>query len=166
MLVAFNKPYGLLCPFIDRSLAHRLTDPRHKQLKTYWVQVEGEPGDAQLDALRRGVELNDGLTRPVLAIPIDAPVLWPRNPPVRFRKTVPDRWLEIVISEGRNPSGASDDSGGRPADVAAGACGDRCTPHRCSCTGHMAGAGHIAARGLVWRRVGAARPPQSGVEWR
>ena len=139
MLIAFNKPYGVLCQFTDRStpprptlagfglppgvyaagrldhdseglllltddggLAHRLTDPRHKQPKTYWVQVEGEPQPAQLDALRRGVELNDGPTRPARVQRIDAPVLWPRDPPVRFRKTVPDAWLEITITEGRN----------------------------------------------------------------
>ncbi|GAB3746293.1 pseudouridine synthase [Lysobacter olei] len=139
MLIAINKPYGVLCQFTDRStpprptlagfglppdvyaagrldhdseglllltddggLAHRLTDPRHKQPKTYWVQVEGEPGDDQLDALRRGVALNDGPTRPADVRRIDAPALWPRDPPVRFRKTVPDAWLEITISEGRN----------------------------------------------------------------
>ncbi|GAB3345267.1 pseudouridine synthase [Lysobacter tyrosinilyticus] len=139
MLIAFNKPYGVLCQFTDRStpprrtlaefglppdvyaagrldfdseglllltddggLAHRLTDPKHKQPKTYWVQVEGDPTHEQLDALRRGVELNDGLTRPAQAQRIDAPVLWPRDPPVRYRKTVPDAWLELTIGEGRN----------------------------------------------------------------
>ncbi len=139
MLIAFNKPYGVLCQFTDRSvparrtlaefglpanaypagrldfdseglllltddgrLAHTLTDPKHKQPKTYWVQVEGEPRDDQLDALRRGVELNDGPTLPAQARRIDAPALWPRDPPVRFRKTVPDAWLELTIREGRN----------------------------------------------------------------
>ncbi|HYG06176.1 MAG TPA: pseudouridine synthase [Stenotrophomonas sp.] len=94
---------GLLLLTDDGGLAHKLTDPRHKQPKTYWVQVEGQPSDLQLDALRRGVVLNDGPTRPaqvrLLAAPPD---LWPRDPPVRFRKTVPDAWLEITISEGRN----------------------------------------------------------------
>ncbi len=139
MLIALNKPYGVLCQFTDRSipprptlagfglppqvyaagrldhdseglllltddgtLAHRLTDPRHKQPKTYWVQVEGDPGEDQVAALARGVVLNDGPTRPAQARRIEAPALWPRDPPVRFRKTVPDAWLEITISEGRN----------------------------------------------------------------
>lgn len=139
MLLAFNKPYGVLCQFTDRStpqrptlarfglpagvypagrldfdseglllltddgaLAHKLTDPRHKQPKTYWVQVEGDPQDMQLDALRRSVALNDGPTLPAQARRIDAPALWPRDPPVRFRKTVPDAWLELTIREGRN----------------------------------------------------------------
>ena len=139
MLIAFNKPYGVLCQFTDRSTpprrtlaefalppdvyaagrldhdseglllltddgapAHSLTDPRHKQPKTYWVQVEGAPSDANLDALRRGVALNDGPTRPAKVARIDTPALWPRDPPVRFRKTVPDAWLEIAITEGRN----------------------------------------------------------------
>lgn len=139
MLIAFNKPYGVLSQFTDRSspprptlagfglppdvypagrldhdseglllltddggLAHRLTDPRHKQPKTYWVQVEGEPQAAQLDALRDGVMLNDGPTRRADARRIDAPALWPRDPPVRFRRTVPDAWIELRIGEGRN----------------------------------------------------------------
>ena len=139
MLIAFNKPYGVLCQFTDRSipprptlagfglpagvyaagrldfdseglllltddgaLAHKLTDPRHKQPKTYWVQVEGDAREEQLEALRRGVELNDGLTLPAQARRIDAPALWPRDPPVRFRKAIPDAWLELTIREGRN----------------------------------------------------------------
>src|SRR5690606_34392530 len=81
---------------------HRLTDPRHKQPKTYWVQVEGAPQLEQLDALRRGVELRDGRTRPAAATLIEPPALWPRDPPVRFRKTVPDAWLQLEIGEGRN----------------------------------------------------------------
>jgi 23S rRNA pseudouridine2457 synthase len=152
MLVAFNKPYGVLCQFTDRSgdsahngsrnglrneprrtlaefslpanvysagrldhdseglllltddgaLAHRITDPRHKLAKTYWLHVEGQPQVAQLDALRRGVALNDGMTLPAQAARIETPALWPRDPPVRVRKTVPDAWLEIIIREGRN----------------------------------------------------------------
>ena len=139
MLIAFNKPFGVLCQFTDRStparptlagfglpagvypagrldfdseglllltddgrLAHRLTDPRHKQPKTYWVQVEGDPGKAQLEALRTGVVLNDGPTLPARVRRVDAPPLWPRDPPVRVRKTVPDAWLEITLTEGRN----------------------------------------------------------------
>ena len=139
MLLAFNKPYGVLCQFTDRGtpprptlagfglppavyaagrldfdseglllltddgvLAHRLTDPKHKQPKTYWAQVEGDPSDAQLEALRRGVPLNDGPTLPAQARRIEAPSLWPRDPPVRFRKTVPDAWIELTLREGRN----------------------------------------------------------------
>ncbi|MBB1060025.1 pseudouridine synthase [Marilutibacter spongiae] len=140
MLIAFNKPFQVLCQFTDRSqppratlagfglpagvypagrldhdseglllltddggLAHRLTDPRHKRPKTYLVQVEGLARDEQLEALRRGVTLKDGPTRPagVRALPAP-PALWPRDPPVRHRKTVPDGWLEITLTEGRN----------------------------------------------------------------
>src|SRR5690606_2478559 len=93
---------GLLLLTDDGRLAHRLTDPRHKQPKTYWVHVEGEPDESRLDALRRGVDLNDGLTLPAQARRVDAPALWPRDPPVRFRKTVADAWIELVIHEGRN----------------------------------------------------------------
>ena len=143
MLIAFNKPYGVLCQFTDTgtattasprptlagfglppgvypagrldadseglllltddgALAHRLTDPRHKAPKTYWVQVEGEPGDDQLRALAAGLVLKDGPTLPARASRLPPPVLWPRDPPVRFRKTVPDAWLEVVLREGRN----------------------------------------------------------------
>jgi 23S rRNA pseudouridine2457 synthase len=139
MLIAFNKPYGVLSQFTDRSvpprrtlaefglppdvyaagrldfdseglllltddgaLAQRISDPRHKQRKTYWVQVEGAPREEQLQALREGVMLNDGPTLPAQARMLDAPALWPRDPPVRFRKTVPDAWLELTIREGRN----------------------------------------------------------------
>ncbi|HET8818923.1 MAG TPA: pseudouridine synthase [Xanthomonadaceae bacterium] len=139
MLIAFNKPFGVLCQFTDRgpaprptlagfdlpagvypagrldadseglllltddgALAHRLTDPRHKAPKTYWVQVEGAADDHQLDALCQGVVLKDGPTRPAQARRIAPPALWPRDPPVRFRKTVPDAWLEVVLHEGRN----------------------------------------------------------------
>ncbi|MHC9083886.1 pseudouridine synthase [Luteimonas sp. RIT-PG2_3] len=140
MLIAFNKPHGVLCQFTDRTLpprptlagfdlpadvyaagrldhdseglllltddgplAHRITDPRHKLAKTYWVQVEGLATDAQLQQLRDGVMLNDGPTRPAQARRLDPPpTLWPRDPPVRFRKTVPDGWLQLTIHEGRN----------------------------------------------------------------
>ncbi len=139
MLIAFNKPYGVLCQFTDRGdparrtlagfglpagvypagrldfdseglllltddgvLAHRLTDPRHKQPKTYWVHVEGSPQPAQLAALRGGISLNDGPTMPARASLLQAPDLWPRDPPVRVRKTVADAWLELTIREGRN----------------------------------------------------------------
>ncbi|KAF1691571.1 pseudouridine synthase, partial [Pseudoxanthomonas daejeonensis] len=96
---------GLLLLTDDGTLANRLTDPRHKQPKTYWVQVEGDPQPEQVQALRAGVVLNDGPTRPAQArrlAPEEVATLWPRDPPVRFRKTVPDAWLELVIGEGRN----------------------------------------------------------------
>lgn len=140
MLIAFNKPYGVLCQFTDRSvpprptlagfglppqvyaagrldfdseglllltddgrLAHRLTDPRHRQHKTYLVQIEGKPDDAALEALRRGVTLKDGPTLPARARRVDPPDwLWPRDPPIRVRKSVPDSFIELTITEGRN----------------------------------------------------------------
>lgn len=94
---------GLLVLTDEGALAHRLTDPRHKQAKTYCVQVEGEPDEAQLDRLRHGVVLNDGPTLPAQVRVLPPPDwLWPRTPPVRQRKTVPDAWLELTIREGRN----------------------------------------------------------------
>jgi 23S rRNA pseudouridine2457 synthase len=140
MLVALNKPYGVLCQFTDRSgarrtlaefvgvanvypagrldldseglllltddgaLAHRLTAPRRGTEKTYLAQVEGNPGDAQLSQLRQGVLLNDGPTLPAkVRLLAHAPDwLWPRDPPVRLRKTVPDAFIELTIREGRN----------------------------------------------------------------
>jgi len=138
MLIAFNKPYGVLCQFTDENgrrtladfirqkdvyaagrldqdseglllltddgaLAHRLTDPRHKQLKTYFAQVDGEIDDAALFALQNGVHLNDGPTLPATAKRVAQPDwLWPRDPPVRFRKHLPTSWLSLSIREGRN----------------------------------------------------------------
>lgn len=138
MLVALNKPFGVLCQFTDEAgrrtladfvpqkgvyaagrldhdseglllltddgkLQHRLADPKHKQPKTYVVQVEGVPTEEVLERLRRGVSLNDGQTLPAGVEAIDEPEwLWPRDPPVRFRKSVPTGWLELVIKEGRN----------------------------------------------------------------
>ena len=94
---------GLLLLTDDGALAHRLTDPKHKQPKAYWAQVEGSPGEDQLEALRRGVDLKDGPTRPAQARLLQTtPALWPRDPPVRYRKSVPDAWIELTISEGRN----------------------------------------------------------------
>lgn len=93
---------GLLLLTNDGRLQARIADPRHKLAKTYWVQVEGVPAEAQLQRLRDGVELNDGPTRPAEARLIDEPTLWERTPPVRFRKSVPTAWLELVIREGRN----------------------------------------------------------------
>jgi 23S rRNA pseudouridine2457 synthase len=141
MLIAFYKPYGVLCQFTDRSdpprrtlaafnlpagvyaagrldfdseglllltdegpLASRLTDPRHATSKTYLVQVEGVPDETRLRLLRAGVTLRDGKTLPAQARHLQRPPDWlgPRDPPVRFRKTVPDAWVELVIHEGRN----------------------------------------------------------------
>ncbi|WP_294734918.1 pseudouridine synthase [uncultured Pseudomonas sp.] len=93
---------GLLLLTNDGQLQARIADPKHKLAKTYWVQVEGEPTEEQLQRLRDGVELNDGMTLPAEARQLDEPQLWPRNPPVRFRKSVPTHWLELVIREGRN----------------------------------------------------------------
>lgn len=93
---------GLLLLTNDGRLQARIADPRHKLPKTYWVQVEGEPDEAQLQRLREGVQLNDGPTLPAEARRIDEPQLWERVPPVRFRKSVPSAWLELVIREGRN----------------------------------------------------------------
>lgn len=94
---------GLLLLTDDGRLASRLTDPRHREWKTYLVQVEGTPTESALARLRAGVELADGPTLPARVRIADAPAwLWPRDPPVRFRKTVPDAWLELSIREGRN----------------------------------------------------------------
>ncbi len=95
---------GLLLLTDDGALAHRLTDPHHKVAKTYLAQVEGTPNASRLDALRNGVSLRDGPTLPADVAVLDrAPTwLWPRDPPVRFRKTVPDAWIELTLREGRN----------------------------------------------------------------
>jgi len=94
---------GLLLLTNDGSLQAKITDPRFKMEKTYWVQVEGEPDAQALKALCEGVELNDGMTKPAKAFVMPEPnQLWPRNPPVRERKSVPDTWLCIIIQEGRN----------------------------------------------------------------
>lgn len=138
MLIALNKPYGVLCQFTDSDgrrtlaefvkqkdvypagrldhdseglllltddgvLAHKLTDPRHKEPKTYLVQVDGQATDEAVAALRRGVVLNDGPTRPATITHATEPDwLWPRDPPVRFRKAIPTSWLSVTLSEGRN----------------------------------------------------------------
>ena len=93
---------GLLLLTDDGRVQARIADPRFKLPKTYLVQVEGDPDDAGLEPLRRGVQLNDGMTLPAEVERIDPPALWPRNPPVRFRKSVPDSWLRLTIREGRN----------------------------------------------------------------
>jgi len=93
---------GLLLLTDDGRLQARIADPRFKLPKTYLVQVEGEPDAAALDRLRRGVTLNDGPTRPAAAERIDDPALWPRDPPIRYRASIPDCWLRLTITEGRN----------------------------------------------------------------
>ncbi len=141
MLLAFNKPFNVLCQFTDRGtpprrtlaefvaqanvypagrldydseglllltddggLARRLTDPKFKVEKTYLVQVEGTPSEEQLSRLRKGVVLADGPTLPAHAVALaGAPDwLWPRDPPIRVRKTVPDTFIQLSIREGRN----------------------------------------------------------------
>ena len=93
---------GLLVLTDDGKLQARIADPKFKQPKTYLVQIEGDITEAQLAQLRKGVTLKDGLTRPAQAERIDTPDLWPRDPPVRFRKSVPDCWISLTITEGRN----------------------------------------------------------------
>ena len=93
---------GLLLLTDDGALQHQITHPRHKLAKTYWVQVEGAPDSEALSALRQGVLLNDGPTRPATVKKITPPALWPRSTPVRERKNIPTQWLAITITEGRN----------------------------------------------------------------
>ncbi|MCA1778408.1 MAG: pseudouridine synthase [Xanthomonadaceae bacterium] len=136
MLVAFNKPFGVLSQFSgegrtladyvsisqvypagrldkdseglllltdDGALQARISSPRFKLEKTYLVLVEREPDAVALDRLRSGLKLADGQTRPARVRRIEPPgSLWPRDPPVRFRKNVVDVWLKITITEGRN----------------------------------------------------------------
>ncbi|MEO8855363.1 MAG: pseudouridine synthase [Burkholderiaceae bacterium] len=138
MLIALNKPFGVLCQFTDEHgrptladfvqqkdvyaagrldqdseglllltddgrLAHRLTDPRHKQAKTYLAQLDGCVDETALRALSRGMSLSDGPTLPAEAKRIDEPAwLWPRVPPVRFRKAIPTSWIALTLREGRN----------------------------------------------------------------
>lgn len=140
-LILFNKPWGVLPQFTDRSmvgspratlsdfidvpgvypagrldrdseglmlltddgrLQARIADPKHKMAKSYLVQVEGNIDESALAALRRGVTLNDGPTLPAEAEAIPPPAMWPRDPPIRVRQTVPDSWLSLTIREGRN----------------------------------------------------------------
>ncbi len=93
---------GLLILTNDGELQHRISDPRHKMEKTYWVQVEGIPDASALTELERGVRLNDGMTAPAKARLMDAPEIWPRSPPIRYRAAIPTAWLELKIREGRN----------------------------------------------------------------
>jgi 23S rRNA pseudouridine2457 synthase len=93
---------GLLVLTNDGKLQNKLASPKHKTAKTYWVQVEGIPHNLDLEQLRKGVNLKDGMTKPANVKVIDEPDLWDRNPPVRFRQNKPTSWLSITISEGRN----------------------------------------------------------------
>lgn len=93
---------GLLVLTNDGILQARLTQPKSKSKKTYWVQVDGAPSEEDLDKLRKGVELKDGMTLPAEVRVMSEPNVWPRNPPVRFRANIPTTWLEISIIEGRN----------------------------------------------------------------
>lgn len=94
---------GLLLLTDDGALQHRIAHPKHKLWKTYWVQVEGIPGTEAIRQLAKGVQLKDGLTRPARVSQIQEPEnLWPREPPVRFRATIPTSWLSLSIHEGRN----------------------------------------------------------------
>ena len=142
MLIAFNKPFGVLSQFTDKGtegsprqtlsdfidvpgvypagrldrdseglllltddgkLQAQIADPKHKMEKTYWTQVEGIPDEAALKAFRSGLDLKDGRTRPAGAQLIDNPPgLWERDPPIRYRKSVPDCWLEVKLREGKN----------------------------------------------------------------
>ena len=138
VLIAFNKPFNVLCQFTDaagrRTLADfvavknvypagrldydseglvlltddgalqkRFTDPRDRTKKIYLAQVERVPDEAALARLRRGVELRDGMTAPASARLVEEPAwLWPREPPIRYRREIPTAWLEITLTEGRN----------------------------------------------------------------
>ena len=94
---------GLLVLTDDGKLQHQIANPKNKMSKTYWVQVEGEPDDSKLELLGKGVELKDGMTKPAKVRRMDEPyLLWERDPPLRVRKNIPDCWLEITISEGKN----------------------------------------------------------------
>lgn len=94
---------GLLILTDDGRAQARIADPKHKIPKTYLAQVEGIPSEEALESLRRGVDLKDGRTRPARAQIVPEPEnLWPRDPPIRYRKSVPDTWIELTINEGRN----------------------------------------------------------------
>jgi len=94
---------GLLVLTDDGELQHKITDPKNKMQKTYWVQVEGDISKKAINQLQTGVKLKDGLTQPAKAKIIHPPEkLWPREPPIRERKNIPTSWLELTIKEGRN----------------------------------------------------------------
>lgn len=138
LLIAFNKPFGVICRFRrepgrrtladhiavprvypagrldtdseglllltdDGALQARIASPRHELEKVYWAQVEGQPTEEALAALRHGIDLGDFRTRPAGARLIDEPaILWPRDPPIRYRASIPTSWLELTLREGKN----------------------------------------------------------------
>lgn len=93
---------GLVVLTDDGKLQNKISDPIHKLVKTYWVQVEGIPGEESLKELRTGIMLKDGLTKPAKAKLIEEPKIWERIPPIRERKNIPTSWIELIISEGKN----------------------------------------------------------------
>lgn len=94
---------GLLILTDDGRLQHQIAHPKHKEIKTYWVQVEGVPTDEDLNPLRKGVDLGDFVTKPAQVMLMSEPsMVWPRVPPIRERKAIPTTWLQIKISEGKN----------------------------------------------------------------
>jgi 23S rRNA pseudouridine2457 synthase len=93
---------GLLVLTDDGRRQQRIADPAFGKRKGYWVQVEGIPSEQDLDALRRGVQLRDGMTLPALVTRIDLTEPWPRIPPIRVRQAIPTSWLDLTLSEGRN----------------------------------------------------------------
>ena len=93
---------GLLILTDDGRLQQRIADPQYGKEKGYWVQVEGIPAGSDLDKLRRGVALRDGMTRPARVESIAPTTVWPREPPIRVRRYIPTSWLDLTITEGRN----------------------------------------------------------------
>lgn len=93
---------GLLVLTNDGQLQNKIASPKQKMPKTYWVQVEGAPGNADLDPLRKGIQLKDGMTLPAKVELLEPPNIWDRTPPIRERKNIPTQWLRISIKEGRN----------------------------------------------------------------
>jgi len=93
---------GLLVLTDDGKLQQRIANPKYGKTKEYWVQVEGDPTDADLQPLRDGVTLKDGPALPAQVELMDAPDIWIRTPPIRERKAIPTRWIKLVLGEGRN----------------------------------------------------------------
>ncbi|MBL7479972.1 pseudouridine synthase [Legionella bononiensis] len=93
---------GLLLLTNDGALQHRLTHPKFEKNKYYWVQIEGIPTDADLEPLRKGLTIKACSFLPAQVHQIDEPPLWPRNPPIRVRKSIPTSWIEIILKEGKN----------------------------------------------------------------
>lgn len=94
---------GLMILTADGQLQQKISDPKFGKKKTYWAQVENIPSEQSLNKLRKGLRLKDGFTKPALVKLIPPPQnLWPRNPPIRERKNIPEQWLEITLSEGKN----------------------------------------------------------------